>query len=359
MKPISTSEKRRRTKKKMISRTECSLQWLELDENRTLQHMILIFLRNLMAELFCDRKLHILITGSGVSPPCLVKYSGGGDGMPSTSGLKLTLLTARTAQYDPSQYLVKHPPLTTCDNVWDHEPGSYYVLRNTMNWQQIAPAPAVHWMFMSYTGLVIAQRFGVIVHLFSSRGPQTIFSLWTSANSLQRHNVVSVVHLGVHFINVTLQGYYPMPTVNPIWKRYRNDVASDSYTFITEMPHQEDIAQHGPPLDPETLALLQHKWLQFEAASAVAIRCRHILRMSMGMPRCIDWGVLADAEEAVRARAILHKDMPWTRFFELAELPSYRLITDFLTHQPKLMAYTGIRLHTYPVTSTGATILTQ
>ncbi|KAL8227868.1 hypothetical protein R6Q57_015452 [Mikania cordata] len=49
----------------------------------------------------------------------------------------------------------------------------------------------------------------------------------TSASSLPRHNVVSVVHLGVHFINVILQGYYPMPTVNPIWKCYRNDVVSD------------------------------------------------------------------------------------------------------------------------------------
>ncbi|KAL8244279.1 hypothetical protein R6Q59_010537 [Mikania micrantha] len=65
------------------------------------------------------------------------------------------------------------------------------------------------------TGLVIAQRFGVIVHLFSSRGAQTIFPFWTSANSLVLYNVVSVVHLGVHFINVTLQGYYPIPTVNP------------------------------------------------------------------------------------------------------------------------------------------------
>ncbi|KAD2805696.1 hypothetical protein E3N88_39073 [Mikania micrantha] len=108
-----------------------------------------------------------------------------------------------------------------------NDPGSYDVLRNTINWQEIAPAPAEHWMFMPHTGLVIAQRFGVIVHLFSNRGPQTIFLLWTSANSLMRHNVVSVVHLGVHFINVTLQGDYTMPTVNPIWKRYRNDAASD------------------------------------------------------------------------------------------------------------------------------------
>ncbi|KAD5803463.1 hypothetical protein E3N88_14823 [Mikania micrantha] len=83
--------------------------------------------------------------------------------------------------------------------------GSYDVLRNSINWQQIAPAPSEHWMFMPHTCLVIAQRFGVIVHLFNNRGAQSIFPLWTSANGLMRHNVVSVVHLGVHFINVSLQ----------------------------------------------------------------------------------------------------------------------------------------------------------
>ncbi|KAL8211165.1 hypothetical protein R6Q57_005602 [Mikania cordata] len=54
--------------------------------------------------------------------------------------------------------------------------------------------------------------------------------------------------------------------------------------------------------------------------------------MSMGTPRCIDWGVLADCGEAVRARAILSEDTPWTRLFELAELPTYMLITvEFLS----------------------------
>ncbi|KAL8208929.1 hypothetical protein R6Q57_008341 [Mikania cordata] len=54
--------------------------------------------------------------------------------------------------------------------------------------------------------------------------------------------------------------------------------------------------------------------------------------MSMGTPRCIDWGVLEDCGEAVHARSILGEDMPWTRLFELAELPSHRLITvEFLS----------------------------
>ncbi|KAL8232357.1 hypothetical protein R6Q57_002135 [Mikania cordata] len=52
----------------------------------------------------------------------------------------------------------------------------------------------------------------------------------------------------------------------------------------------------------------------------------------MGMPRCIDWGVLEDCGEAGRARAILGEDTPWTLLFELEELPTYRLITvEFLS----------------------------
>ncbi|KAL8218096.1 hypothetical protein R6Q57_021469 [Mikania cordata] len=68
-----------------------------------------------------------------------------------------------------------------------------------------------------------------------------------------------------------------------------------------EMPHQDDVVHQGPPVDPETLALSQHEWLQFEPGSAAAMRCRHIIRMSMGTPRCIDWGVLEDCREAERA----------------------------------------------------------
>ncbi|KAL8205754.1 hypothetical protein R6Q57_009305 [Mikania cordata] len=62
------------------------------------------------------------------------------------------------------------------------------------------------------------------------------------------------------------------------------------------------------------------------------MRCRRIVRMSMGTPGCIDWGILGDCGEVERARAIIGEDTPWTRLFDLAELPSYRLITvEFLS----------------------------
>ncbi|KAD6794570.1 hypothetical protein E3N88_05466 [Mikania micrantha] len=167
--------------------------------------------------------------------------------------------------------------------------------------------------------------------------------------TLPRHNAVSVVHLGIHFINVTLQGYYPMPTVNPIWKRYRNDAASD-WEFV----YHDRLQEYQRFIDENNLscstneegdlwpgmarrAVLDRRpgfglWLQFEPESAAATRCRRILWMNVATPRCIDWGILADAREAARARAILGEDTPWTRLLEIAELPTHRLITvEFLS----------------------------
>ncbi|KAL8231558.1 hypothetical protein R6Q57_001336 [Mikania cordata] len=47
-------------------------------------------------------------------------------------------------------------------------------------------------------------------------------------------------------------------------------------------------------------SLSQHEWLHFEPGSAAAMRCRRIIRMSMGTSRCIDWGVLGDCGEVER-----------------------------------------------------------
>ncbi|KAL8200322.1 hypothetical protein R6Q57_011661 [Mikania cordata] len=73
-----------------------------------------------------------------------------------------------------------------------------------------------------------------------------------------------------------------------------------------DMAHRDDIGQQGSPMDPDTLALSQHEWLQFDPASAAAMRRS--------------------------GRAILGEDIPWTRLFNLAELPTCRLITvEFLS----------------------------
>ncbi|KAL8210114.1 hypothetical protein R6Q57_006846 [Mikania cordata] len=46
-------------------------------------------------------------------------------------------------------------------------------------------------------------------------------------------------------------------------------------SYITDMDADmahDDVGQQGPPMDPDTLALSQHEWLQFEAGSATTMR---------------------------------------------------------------------------------------
>ncbi|KAD3066562.1 hypothetical protein E3N88_34442 [Mikania micrantha] len=71
------------------------------------------------------------------------------------------------------------------------------------------------------------------------------------------------------------------------------------------MEPEIQLQDYALDLDDEALQLMQHQWLQFAPGTTTSIRCRRILRMSVATPRCIDWGVPADA----------------------ADLPTYRLIT--------------------------------
>ncbi|KAD4384915.1 hypothetical protein E3N88_25083 [Mikania micrantha] len=91
----------------------------------------------------------------------------------------------------------------------------------------IIPAPQEHWLLMPYTGLVVAQRFGVIVHLINQEGCITFFPLWLALSTIPQHNVVCLLHKPMHFVNLRLEGDYPFPTLSAVWKRYRNDVAGE------------------------------------------------------------------------------------------------------------------------------------
>ncbi|KAI3806408.1 hypothetical protein L1987_22313 [Smallanthus sonchifolius] len=93
----------------------------------------------------------------------------------------------------------------------------YDMLRHTIDWQDVKAAPVSRWMSMPYTGLLIAQRFGVIVHLLSIAGNQTFFPLWFGPNVHAQHQTVSLVHVNrAHFIHVKLDGDFPIPTPNAL-----------------------------------------------------------------------------------------------------------------------------------------------
>ncbi|XP_071713567.1 uncharacterized protein [Rutidosis leptorrhynchoides] len=78
-----------------------------------------------------------------------------------------------------------------------------------------SPCPPEYWMMMPYAGILIANRFGVIVHSLSMSESSTIFSFWMGPEEFQQIRVLTIalVNCENHYVTVELQGDYPMPPV--------------------------------------------------------------------------------------------------------------------------------------------------
>ena len=123
--------------------------------------------------------------------------------------------------------------LTVNKEVWAYIfntelPGEYDRVYNRINYSGVGFAPPEHWMEFPNAGLLLAQKFGVIVHLLSAKGSETFFPLTYGPYVLpQPHQVITIVFVnGNHFIHVKLDGEYPMPLPNHVWMRNRSEDAS-------------------------------------------------------------------------------------------------------------------------------------
>ncbi|KAG4139479.1 hypothetical protein ERO13_D07G195440v2, partial [Gossypium hirsutum] len=94
-------------------------------------------------------------------------------------------------------------------------------LRNSLCFSQ-SPAPAEHWMVKPMTGVLIANRFGVILNYLTKRGDITFFPLWRGSGHFQYHHAITIAHVyDNHNVMVQLEGDYPMPTISAYWIRHR------------------------------------------------------------------------------------------------------------------------------------------
>ncbi|XP_076958902.1 uncharacterized protein LOC143634796 [Bidens hawaiensis] len=82
-----------------------------------------------------------------------------------------------------------------------------------------SPCPEEHWMKMPEAGVLIANRFGVIIHSLSMSGSTTIFPFWSGPEESQHHRalIIALVFGETHYVMVELQGESPMPVITPYW----------------------------------------------------------------------------------------------------------------------------------------------
>ncbi|XP_012482968.1 uncharacterized protein LOC105797558 [Gossypium raimondii] len=94
-------------------------------------------------------------------------------------------------------------------------------LCNSLCFSQLL-APAEHWMVMPMTGVLIANRFGVILNYLTKRCDKTFFPLWRGPKHFQYHHAITIAHVyDTHNVMVQLEGDYPMPTISAYWIRHR------------------------------------------------------------------------------------------------------------------------------------------
>ncbi|PPD86498.1 hypothetical protein GOBAR_DD16556 [Gossypium barbadense] len=94
-------------------------------------------------------------------------------------------------------------------------------LRNSLCFSK-CPAPAEHWMVMPMTGVLIANRFGVILNYLTKRGDITFFPLWRGPEHFQYHHTITIAHVyDNHNVMVQLEGDYPMSTILAYWICHR------------------------------------------------------------------------------------------------------------------------------------------
>ncbi|XP_071688734.1 uncharacterized protein [Rutidosis leptorrhynchoides] len=100
-----------------------------------------------------------------------------------------------------------------------------------------SPCPPDYWMMMPYAGILIANRFGVIVHSLSMSESSTFFPFWMGPDEFQQIRVLTIalVNGENHYVTVELQGDYPMPPVTGYFHdRYITNSAAKWKTIYKE-----------------------------------------------------------------------------------------------------------------------------
>ncbi|KAK1410096.1 hypothetical protein QVD17_36629 [Tagetes erecta] len=142
-------------------------------------------------------------------------------------------------------------------NIWrrvfdPEDRGHYDAIYERIKFFGVGRAPVEHWMQMPEAGFLIAQRWGVIVHIIDMAGSATIFPLLGSPEGVETMLAVSLVFVdSSHYIMLKLEGSYPMPTVNPLWHSHRTEWAAPWYDLYRDrIIEYENLRRPDLNIDP-------------------------------------------------------------------------------------------------------------
>lgn len=80
--------------------------------------------------------------------------------------------------------------------------------------------PRDYWMSMPEGPILLANRLGLVINCLSLDESSTVFPFWRGPDSEMYRNQpisIAIVHGGIHYVMVELEGKYPMARLNPYW----------------------------------------------------------------------------------------------------------------------------------------------
>ncbi|XP_035843880.1 uncharacterized protein LOC110869401 [Helianthus annuus] len=101
--------------------------------------------------------------------------------------------------------------------------GYFYTHRQGLIWDSVAGCGENHWMDFPFAGLLIAQTYGIGVHLLTTTmGASSTYFPILSPPANQQPLFITLTHVNEnHFIHVKLEGDYPMPPAHGLWLTHR------------------------------------------------------------------------------------------------------------------------------------------
>ncbi|GJT52429.1 FAR-RED impaired response 1-like protein [Tanacetum coccineum] len=99
-------------------------------------------------------------------------------------------------------------------------------VKKRLNFFENGFAPIDKWMNMPEIGFLIASRYNVIFHNITTLGSMTYLPLRSIPPPWYDHKFITLRYVNSsHYVNVLLQGDYPVPTIASQWFRYRSECA--------------------------------------------------------------------------------------------------------------------------------------
>lgn len=129
----------------------------------------------------------------------------------------------------------------------------FNAVQASLLWNGLGFCPRRYWMEMPPAGILVANRYRLILVYLSISNNLTFFPFWISPYEVIEHKMIAIGLVnGNHYIKLELEGDYPIPEATKYFKHYKSQEASN-WEFIYRSRIQRYLASRPRTECQETI----------------------------------------------------------------------------------------------------------